>query len=445
MNQKSIRGNTIPENGAVNPVVSGVVSGGMLLPDTHILKQAANIFHENSEQNFLTLDDYKLSPGGQTQIKLQNVGLGEELEMFIEGEIVLANSDAASKDVVLSPEFPYNIIANISTMFNGKVQLNNLSGYELLGVMAKRNISKTFMFNQVQAITANGVGAAPVSEPKVDKHMAYCYIERPGGDTTSTIVAGKGLTGAAKVTLKGATSGIKVKFGFYLALPFTFRKDIPLGLIPMQNNSIYANVTLRTNTLLGADESYPVSTTNATTTLVSQNIKCTPTYSFWGIPQNPNLYAFFVNNSYVLSTYPKNDFNNKGSKALRFNFPNNYWLIAAILTIRDKNKQLLDILNKTNNPHLVYNGTVTVDMTGIRTRYAREMFENGRVMGYGQLLFDGTSGVDMWTNSADTSKWLNMYMANNPTYFVDIDTTVEVPGEFDVLLEQLVPNYVRMM
>lgn len=109
------------------------------------------------------------------------------------------------------------------------------------------------------------------------------------------------------------------------------------------------------------------------------------------------------------------------------------------------NQKLLNVRNNIDYPHVVYNGTVTVDRTQLKTRIAREVSETGAQYPYGQLIFDGAQTNNMHGNSANMSKWLNMYQANNPMFYADVDAGVIVPGSFDVLLEQIVPNHVEII
>lgn len=434
MAQTSVRENTVPQGGAVNPVAQ---ASGLLLPDTPILKQAAQVFHEQSEQNYLVLDTQNLTPGNQTMIKLQNVGLGESVEFWIEGTIKAVNAEAATKDINLPYEFPFNLIANIQTMFNGKVALNNLDGFQLLALMLKRqpksDFARAFRNSGTRIDTTNTGGQSPGNNLTLSEKLAYIYSQ---DKTKATLTAGEGLTGVNNITIAASQTGY-INFGFYLRLPFVLREDLPLGLIPMQNNSIYATVTFLVNTINNFIQN--VDTVNVTVTL--ENVKITPVYNFWAIPADVRVYQFFVNNSYILSSYPKNAITSTGSKALKFNFPNNYWLLAALFTIRNTSGVLQDIYSVIENPHLVYNGTITVDLSPIKARVAREFYDYGREMPKGILLFDGTMGVDRDVNNTDTSKWLNMYQANNPVYYADCS----VQGEFDVLLEQIVPNYVKIV
>ncbi len=105
---------------------------------------------------------------------------------------------------------------------------------------------------------------------------------------------------------------------------------------------------------------------------------------------------------------------------------------------------LVDVRSNVNFPHVVYNGTVTVDRSEIRTRVAREILHTGRQYPYGCLLFDGAQTTNLEGNSANNSKWLNSFLASNPAFFAHI-SGITVPGSFDVMLEQIIPNHVQVI
>ena len=439
-NQVAARGaNTVPPAGPTQVHVSGVAGGGMLLPDTLQVQQMADLFFERSEQNFLQLDRVALIPGSQTQFKLQNVGLGEGLELMVTGQFDIQNTTAGAVTVNFAPEFPYNIIADLRMMFNGKVAVISASGYDLFRVMQKRAYRSDFI------TTFNPVGGSPAQSMRVDRRIAAAEVSTVSGGVTST-APGDTLTGIASMTIPAAGVA-RVTFNAYLDISFVLRKDLPFGLIPMQHNAIYASVEVRANSILSTTFDTPLQMGVITgINVLAPVITAQPTYSFWGLPDNPELYSFFVNNSYVLTNLSRNPIASTGARALTFNFPLNYWLIAAIFTVRHgAARALADVLLMVDNPVLIYNGTIHVDRTDMRTRTAREIYHTGRMYPYGTVMFDGAQTNNLDGNSVNMARWLNMYLANNPLYHTDIVGGFTLPGSFDVLLEQLIPNHVTVI
>jgi hypothetical protein len=437
MAEQSIRGNSLPVGG-VSATSQGSQSQA-LLPDTATLKRMSEVFMERSEQNCIKLNQASLIPGQQISLTVNNVGLGESLELFVTGSISLANAAGAPQAISLAPEFPFNLIGNILTQFNGQTVINSLSGYELLGIMAKRGKG---------VFTAAGKAAgAKFSQAKVAVDRSLAYVEAGNADTTLT--AGDSLTGTVGASIAANKTGI-LNFGFYVCLPYTLRQDLLLGLLPMQNNSIYANVAITCPSILGSTPASPVYVEGGvpgTLTNAANAITVQPTYNFWSIPQ-PNdaaLYSFLASHSYMLLSQPNNIIGKTGSEAVQFQIPNNFYLLALLTTLRDSTGALLDVAAKVDNPYLSYNGTARVDRRDIKTKLARQaMYYEGAPCAIGQLLWDATD-AEYHTNGVNTTKWLNMYLANNPMMVMDIDASVSLNASYSVLREQLVPANVKIV
>jgi len=437
--QKAVRGNMVPPGGPTTTTDAG--QGQALLPDTFTLVKMSEMFMERSESNCIQLNTVSLGLGQSTGFVINNVGLGESLELWIEGSIQLPNSDTSnSKTVNLTPDFPFNMVSNLLVQFNGQTVIDSLSGYELLGIMAKRY--------KGTLIGAKRSFGSVFSQNDARVPSAVAYVRAGNTDTTLNSSEGNSLTGVTSVTVAANKTG-QVNFGFYLRLPFTLRDDLLLGLIPMQNNSIYCNVSITTPSInVGASgPTSPIYGSDGKISLGTCSIQAKPTYNFWAIPvpNDPKLYAYLVSHSYMLLSQTNNPLSKTGAEALQYNLPNNYYLLGLILTIRDNNGALIDVASKVDNPYLSYNGTIRVDRRPIATRFARQTIYYEAVPSpLGQLLWDATD-VSYLPNGTNTSKWLNMYLANNPQFVADIDSSVSVPGSFAVLREQLVPANVQII
>lgn len=435
--QKSIRGNMLPAGGAT--ATTEASQGQALLPDTFTLKRMSEMFMERSEQNVIQLNQQSLVPGQAVNFTINNVGLGESLELWVEGSVTINKSDAGAQVLNLSPEFPFNLISNINVQFNGQTVIANLSGYELLAVMAKRN-KGVILGNAASAGAAFTQAAA-----RVDKTLAYVVA----GDG-ATFTAGDKLSGVTSVSCQASGDSV-IKFGFFLELPFTVRKDLLMGLIPMQNNSVYCNVSITSPALLGSTAASPLyGTIAATTSVKSTAIAVYPQFNFWAIPSpnDPRLYSYLVSHSYLLLSQGNNPIAKTGAEALQYNLPNNYYLMSLLLTVRDSNSALTDIYSDTaglDNLFLNYNGTARVGRRKMRARFARDAYYRRGVASMpGQIVLDLTD-IDLDSNGVNTSKWLNMYLANNPMLVADVNASFSAAGTFSVLREQLVPANVQIV
>jgi len=427
----------LPPGGATTTTEAG--QGQPLLPDTFTLKRMSEMFMERSEQNVIQLNQQTLTPGQVTNFVINNVGLGESLELWVEGTLTIANASADTPvALTLSPEFPFNLIGNLQVQFNGATVISNLSGYELLGIMVKRH--KNLLLGQAAAGTA---GKLAQNLTRVDKSLAYV-----SAGANVTLAAGNNICGVTTATVAANSDGV-INFGFFLELPFTLRKDLLLGLIPMQNNSVYANVSLTSPLLLGTTAASPLykSDLPATATHKASAVNVYPHYNFWSIPvpNDPKLYAFLVSHSYMLLSQANNPVAKTGPEALQYNMPNNYYLLSLLLTLRDSTAALADTYSNIDNPYLNYNGTARVDRRKIQPRMARQAMQyEGMPCNLGQLLWDGTD-IEYLPNGTCTSKWLNMYLANNPQFVADIASGFSAAGTFSVLREQLVPANVQIL
>jgi hypothetical protein len=425
----------LPPGGATATTEAG--QGQALLPDTFTLKRMSELFMERSEQNVIQLNQQVLTPGQVTNFIINNVGLGQDLELWVEGQINLVNTKVGTEVLTLAPEFPFDLISNLNVQFNGQTVIANLSAFELLGIMAKRHK------NLLLGSAASGGAKFAQKLARVDKTLAY--VEAGANVTLAT---GDTITGVTTATVAGSSTGV-LKFGFFLSLPFTLRKDLLLGLIPMQNNSVYCNVALTSPALTGITEESPlhVDTTWPATMTANTAINVYPHYNFWSIPtpNDPKIYSYLVSHSYMLLSQANNPLTKTGAEALTYNMPNNYYLLALLLTLRDSAGALADVYSMLDNPYLNYNGTARVDRRKMAPRMARQLLQaEGIPSPPGQIIWDGTD-VEYLPNGTNTSKWLNMYLANNPQFVADIAAGFSVSGKFSVLREQLVPANVQIV
>lgn len=434
----SVRNNSLPQGGAT--ATANTSQGRPLLPTTTQIKQISDQFMEGSELNCVQLNTVNMTPQQQTQFQVSNVGLGQDLEMYVSGTVNFQNTSASAQAINLAPDFPFNLLSNIQTQFNGQTVINNLSGYELLGIMAKRY--KGLLIN-----TQASGGNTDTQQNNVRVDQAIAWI-KAGANVTLT--QGNGVTGVSSLSVAGNSTGV-VTFGMYLRLPYTMRDDILLGLIPMQNNSVYANISLTVPALLATTPKSPFyvpTTVPATLTVASSTLQCQPCYNFWAIPvpNNAQLYSYLCSHSYMLLSVPSVAQTKTGAEALSYPMPNNYYLLALLMTLRDSGDNLINTVTNLENPYLNYNGTARVDRKPQHIRQARSVcYYEGAANLLGQLLWNGAGEIDYQTNSMNTSRWLDMYQANNPTFTADVAEAYATPGSFSMLREQLVPANVQIV
>jgi hypothetical protein len=439
MGQVSIRENSVPTGGAAVTTAAGQALP--LLPDTLTLKMLSEKFMASSESNCIQMNVVPLAEGQQTIFTIQNVGLGSSLDLMFNLPIRITSSVAAT--ILVSPDFPYNIIQNITAQFNGQTVIASLSGYELLAMMAKKNkgIYGADIRKLVDFSVIADYGALPSAIAQFDT--------APATITYGAATVGKSLTGVVSITTTSATD-VVINVRCYLSLPFTLRKDLLLGLLPMQNNSVNLNISVTTPTLLGTTVLSPLYIATIPATLTACKLQAAtiqPTYNFWSIPapNDVSLYSYLISHSYMMLSQPHMSLAAGGIDALQYSLPNNYYLMSLLMTIRDSGGVLLTIPDIIGNSYLSYNGTARVDRRDIFTKLARQVIQyQGNAVGMGQLLWDATD-VDFEANGTNTTKWLNMYLANNPMFVADILNSPAVPLTFSVVREQLVPANIQLV
>jgi hypothetical protein len=431
MAQTSFRSNTSSPNQQMQ------AQAGISLPQTASAKLAAEQFFNSSGYNDSILNTVSVIPNSTVNFNLINTGMCDKVVLGFSGQIPFKNTAGTAQNISLSPIFPFDTVSNINVVYNGNVTLITASPYELLGLMAKRN----------KKVFENGVGGTAFTQNNLRVSSKKASIT--AGNANITLNTGNGLTGYSSVTIAANSTGI-LNYFFAVEIPFTLRKDIPIGILPLQNNSIICQVNISSPAMLGTTPLNPCYIAGASLpstigydSTVSMYCNCTPVQYYWQTPNNPKLYAYLVANSYMFISVPGQSFKNTGTQALQYQLPNNYILTSLLFTLRDANAALLDIYNAIDNPTLNYNNTTNVEKMPIKIReFLQEVYYQNSPTGLGQLLWDATTHEQESNGLLDAS-FLNMYLANNPQFFIDIGASVAVPGTFAVAREMLVPAQVK--
>lgn len=404
-----------------------------LLPNTVAAKAMAERLFSNSGHNSSILDTIAPIPNGQIQFKLLNTGLTDRVIVSFKGSIKLKNADTKDVIVKIAPEAPFNFIQNWNALFNGQTTVFSASGYETMALMNKR--WKGTLLNN------GALGSRSDNNVRVSRKFANITCDDKG-----TLNAGNGLCGYDSVTVK-ASQTATISFQMILFMPFVMREDIPIGLLAMQNNSITCNISISTSSVLGTSASTPFyisDTVPQTLTVDSASITGLPVQEYWETPDNAQLYAYFIANSYMYISAPNQTCQSTGQRALHYNLGNNFVLTGMLFTMRDNHGDLLDIINTIDNFELNYNNTVSVGRMPMDIRsFMQERYYEGAPTGLGQLLWDATTH-EFQTNGLSDADFLDLYMANNPQVYCDVNSKVPVPINYSVATEMLVPSQVKI-
>ena len=435
----SIRGNSVPSGGATDTVSTvNPQTGQPLTPDQATCLSVSKQISKGGPPNVTLLNPMALSAGLDTSQQIRQTGLGESIDLpFSKQSLSFVNTSASPVTLFLSPEFPFSLIAKIGVQFNGQTNIIQMSGYEALAMMAKRSRSGLFV--------------KPAGTARYNPFQARLSSTRASltAGANVTLNAGDGLTGYTSITIAGSSTGV-LYFDMNLRINFTMRKDLLIGLLPLQNNSVNAQLTLTCPTLVGTTPASPLWISVIPSTLTASiSAVCSPEYNFFANNAQIASYTKYMSAfSYQQITVPQQICQSTGSEALQYTLPNNYLLVSMLATIRDGNGVLLNVNDPAygiNFPYINYNNTNLVDRRSIASRLAVQSDYYGAVpYGPGQVLYDGSS-IAHSPNGMDDASWLNMYYANNPQYRMDVQASVVTPLSYSMLREQIVPAQVTVI
>lgn len=454
--QVSIRENTVKSGGLVSVTPNSNISDITMI-DTLIAKQQAQTLMERTLINLSEYGATNVMPGQQANIKHLNVGLGLGTWITVEADLRFSNTT----DAVLTAhqEFPFNLIKRFVTEFNGNNIIHNMTGYQIFINMCKRK-PDMLQIDRANASTWYNtvINTLPQVASFTDGTMTSSTVSpaNPGDGRKQTFC-----NNVATVTVSDTKP---LKFFFNIYVPFTLRDDIPIGMVPLQNNNIHAQMIFTindivSNNLSAANVSAGKFTTcfgttdSATLDLDNSSILIKPCLEYMSIP-NPMmmsdgrvlsseaLYGYFTNTSYILQNIDTQTVNS-GVNAFNFSIPNNFLLLAITATAHD-NGALLDPYAVTDNWHLLVNNSLQLFRISTNRRRFMDSWYNRQVP-LGVMRFDLTEGVDLRENNLNTVKWLNLYDVNNPVWRCDIDTSVSGALDWSILMESLVPQNIALV
>lgn len=426
----SIRSNSIPAGGvaslqAVAPEQIPAEIAQLLQSMTPIMQQ----FRENSAPMTVKLGSMTFeNPGDDDSIRITSVGLGWRIRSHHSVTFNFSNSAASAVTVNLSGHFPFNLLANTNIQINGGTSTYSASGPSGL-VVYGRNRRGFF------APQNNGLS------------QALCRIT-VGAGLTLTQSSLFSFSGYSSVSVAASTENAQMTIDFYTFEKVAYNEDTLLGALPLQNNSVYAQLT-RTlaSSFIGSQPNIPMYVTGgvpSTLTVTLANYEVEQYYDFWSVPNNAQLYAPMVNNSYQVQEQKNMTVNATGSEAMTYDFPQNQFLVAAHILGRDGNNNPL-AWNALPLARIVYNGSsiIPVVMDADTTRseqyadYGADIFA---IPGY--RLWDGDATTDSITMS-DEAGWVDTYNAATPQMVNDVATTVVTPITYSVTREVVIAGAVQ--
>lgn len=456
--QKVVRGNGVQAGGVYNPstVETGSPNSKMpLLSETSYFE----VFRNATEFNSIAQAPVNINEGQPAAHNVHNIGFLQSIFEKVNISFTLTNSSSsATTDINFAEDAPFSAISRITSQFNGSTVTHSVSPYNLYALYAKRlGGLKGGIFahsaNDGHATTSTTVTAANV--PTVNALInegctpfAKIYFTQlsTGAVVVTTSGAQQGITRLEKLTLPASGTAV-VNFEFIIPVSYTPRKDMLLGLIPLQNNSVFLDVKFEVNTLLSTSYITPmIQSASGTTATSDYKGTITPITDFYSVPSpwagTSSIYEYLINYNYIVSdsTFVEN------STDITYNIPNNSYMLSFVNTFRDNStKQLKKIGDILSELYINYNGTATVQK--VPASYDLFKMNIDAIGGYstptGVYIKDFYNSL-YTENGGDWSRALNLYDANSPTLTGKlIDGAMSNGTNITVTMEKIIP--VRVM
>lgn len=426
----SIRSNSMP--------AAGVTSLQSVAPEQVPAEIAALVselnsvitrFREASADMSISLDQaiYK-APGDSKSVRITSVGLGYRIRSHHQAILNVSNSAGAASVLQVSPYFPHNLIAGTNIQINGGTSVYSASGKAGLAVYGRTKRGFFTPFNN---------GLSP----------AICRVTW-GAGITATASALFSFSGVSSISVAAGTVNAAVTADFYTFEKVAYSRDSLLGALPLQNNSVYAQLTRQlVGSLTGVDQTAPfyvVAGFPVTTTVTINSFTTDSKYDFWSVPSDPGLYAPMVNNSYQVQEAANLTAGATGANALKYDIPTNQFLVATHLFAVDRNNAPLGWADLSKR-QLMYNGGSIIPVvqdagTTRADQYAVYGADLGAIPGYN--LWDGDATTDQITDT-DEAGWVDAYHAATPQLVSDVAANVQAPITYSVTREIIVAGAVQ--
>lgn len=452
--QKSVRDNTVPNGGVTNPSGMDNALNSLkmpIIPETSYFES----FRGATEFNSIMQSPVNATQGQQASFQVHNIGFLETCWTKFECMFTLKTSGTANT-YNFGEDFPYSLINRVVSQFNGQVVTHSSTPYNLLALSTKRNTGFKFpaVANGTQTadtedttLTQGGVAkAANAKINSLSNHGLYgveiTAVNGAGNGITTTKGLANGLTTLKKVSLAGtANNSVTMKCWGYIPIHYTPRKDNLIGLIPLQNNSVFLDVKLDVASVLGSDYNAPISTT-ATDVIDSYSMVIKPIIDFYSVPapylNSADIYKYLIMYNYIVSDTTVQTTGT--GRFLNYNMPNNSFLASIMTTFRKStDHSLLNIDDVLSSMYIDYNGTAIVRNTpsDFDIMKANLLYTGGWNLPKGVFckdFFDSLNGA----NGQDWSRFINLYDATSPQ-LVAYSTDTAPNMDVNVTLEKIVP------
>lgn len=451
--QKSVRDNTVPNGGVTNPSGMDNALNSLKMPLVPEMSYF-EAFRGATEFNSIMQSPVNATQGQQASFQVHNIGFLETCWTKFECTFTLSTKGSANT-YNFGADFPYSLINRVVSQFNGQVVTHSSTPYNLLALATKRNTG--FKFPSIEngtqtaetdstTLTTSTIKTANAKINGQSNHGLYgveiADIKGTGNAVTTTKALANGLTALKSISLAAtANNSVTLKCWGYIPIHYTPRKDNLIGLIPLQNNSVFLDVKLDVASVLGSDYNAPIST-SATDVIDNYSMVIKPIIDFYSVPapylNSADIYKYLIMYNYIVSDTTVQTTGT--GRFLNYNMPNNSFLASIMTTFRKSaDHSLLNIDEVLSSMYIDYNGTAIVRNTpsDFDVMKANLLYTGGWNLPKGVFckdFFDSLNGA----NGQDWSRFINLYDATSPQ-LVAYSTDTAPNMDVNVTLEKIVP------
>ena len=451
----SIRDNTVQAGGATNP--AGYDSSTAQVKMSRLTETAyIERFRDVTDYNVLDQSPVALVRGQESTFKINNIGFLKSTKAEVNGSFTITNTSGNSATLNFSKEFPFNIISRVVSQFNGGTTTHSATPYNLFALDLKRNKGKKYIgFTRGTPHISSNIALTTVNEylnQALPEDLVRITISGTGAPTFSmSSWKFNSVSGIDSVTMPNNAT-LTVNFTFIVPINYTYSDSLLYGLIPLQNNSVFLETKLIANEILSTFGSTCLYASNVAGINVSNyNVNVIPHNEFFSVPSvqdgGVELYSELIRYNYIITDQNVTVNSSAPDDALSYIIPNNAYLSAILLTVRDTtDKTLQEVKGILEKVFIDYNGTAVVRKNTLNydlMKFATD-YDGGLPFGYGQFLKD-FANIGGNENSGVWADFLDLYSANSPTLKSGVTLPNGDPVDVLITREMIVPTSVNVI
>lgn len=441
-NVVALRSNMTPAGGVVNPNPQAL--GTVQAQDAVTQLLNYQMFTGASERNLTKQETKPLNDGQQVAIQIRNVGFLQSslLKITLNMTYSSASSNTSVQFGDICDLFPQirNICQSALTHNASVYELIALHNkkYDTIPIYSQSNENVSPISGSSRTYVIGGTGANR-NEKEI---FVNRYLSLESNSTNQATISVSDNKCSFNIAFPAsATNNFQYKINLYVPIEFTFSKNSLFGLIPLQSNSVYDEITF-TPSYSSLSESLGAITSSAVT-LFNET---------WAVPIAQNaqqLYMPYISYNYLVSSL-QDTVTTTGAKAFNYMIKSNMLLTSILLTTRNaENNRLIYNAETFDKVYLDYNGSSFYEDVDVNVSNFYNSLNNRGNNPMPAMTIKDFSQLDRNNNSYTWSNFMDMYQANSPRIVGDVKSdmsTVAPTGiNINVCYESLVPSTVTVI